>query len=96
MTRRHGQKLPRPVALDAVRRANRGELEKEALAQLLTGWIYVPRYRRIATEPQVFFEPDSLDAVDVAYFDCGLLTDAQYSHILRTARIRSDTEEGGE
>lgn len=84
------------VALDVVRLANRGELGREDLVSILASWTYVPRCRRIASAHQVLLEPNSLDAVDVAYFDCGLLTDDQYSRILRGARVRRESPEGGE
>lgn len=84
------------AALDAVRLANRGELNQDELVTILSEWTFVPRCRRIAAAPQTFVEPDSLDAVDIAYFDCGLLTDDQYSRILRDARMRHATEEGGD
>ena len=84
------------AALDAVRLANRGELDRDDLVAILSTWTYDPRCRRIVSVPQTFLEPNSLDAVDVAYFDCGLLTDDQYSRILRDARVRPDTTEGGE
>ncbi|MEV4669157.1 hypothetical protein [Microbacterium sp. LWO12-1.2] len=84
------------VALDAVRLANRGELGREELVTILSTWTYIPRYRQIASANQIFLEPDSLDAVDVAYFDCGLLTDDQYSRILRGARVRREPTEGGD
>lgn len=98
MTRpHHAPRTPRGgAALDAVRLANRGELARDELVAILSGWTFTRRYRRIATSPQSFIEPDSLDAVDVAYFDCGLLTDDQYSRILRMARMRDEPEEGGE
>lgn len=86
------------VALDAVRLANRGELGRDELVSILSTWTYLPRCRRIASArtSQVLLEPNSLDAVDVAYFDCGLLTDDQYSRILRGARVRHDPAEGGD
>ncbi len=84
------------AALDAVRLANRGELTQDELVAILSGWTFTRRYRRIATSPQSFIEPDSLDAVDIAYFDCGLLTDDQYSRILRIARVRDEPKKGGE
>lgn len=84
------------AALDAVRLANRGELRRDELVMILANWTFAPRCRRIATVPQTFIEPNSLDAVDVAYFDCGLLTDDQYSRILRGARIRHEPEKGGD
>lgn len=86
------------VALDVVRLANRGELGRDELVSILSSWTYIPRCRRIAVArtSQILLEPNSLDAVDVAYFDCGLLTDDQYSRILRGARVRHETAEGGE
>lgn len=77
------------TALDLVRRTIAGDLTPQELTTRLRRWVYAPRRRVYATTPQEFFTPDSLDAVDAAYFTHGLLTDDAYSEITESATIRT-------
>lgn len=77
------------TALDVVLHALAGELTPEELVAQLRGWVYVPRRRVYATLPQEFFTPDSLDAVDAAYFTYGLLDDNDYAEIIESATIQT-------
>ncbi|MDL9978652.1 hypothetical protein [Microbacterium candidum] len=47
------------------------------------------------TVPQEFLTPDSLDAVDVAYFDCGLLGDDEYAEIMESAVVQDPSLSSG-
>lgn len=79
------------TALDLVRRTVAGDLTPRELTARLRRWVYAPRRRVYATTPQEFFTPNSLDAVDAAYFTHGLLTDDAYSEITESATIRPST-----
>lgn len=84
-----GISTPHGTALDVVLRTLVGELTPEELLAQLRGWVYVPRRRVYATLPQEFFTPDSLDAVDAAYFTYGLLRDDDYAEIIESASVRT-------
>lgn len=77
-----------PDALDLVRAAAAGAIPPPVLAARLRDWVFVPRRREYVDDPREFFTPNSLDAVDLAYFDFGLLTDDEYTAIIRTAVVR--------
>jgi len=77
------------TALDLVLHTLAGELTPEELTSRLRQWVYLPRRRVYATLPQEFLTPDSLDAVDVAYFTYGLLTDDDYVEIIESAAVRT-------
>ncbi|WP_125131166.1 hypothetical protein [Microbacterium sp. 10M-3C3] len=69
------------TAMDVVSLAAEGRVAHDALVDLLARWPYGPRVRRFAP-PRVLSSPDSLDAVDAAFFDARLLTESEYDAIL--------------
>lgn len=75
------------TAMGLVDLAVDGRLTHDALVDLLARWPYGPRVRRLSP-PRIFTAPDSLDAVDAAYFDAHLLSDDEYDAILSAALDR--------
>lgn len=69
------------TAMDLVYLATDNRLPHDALVDLLTRWPYGPRIRRFAP-PRILSAPDSLDAVDAAYFEARLLSEDEYDAIL--------------
>ncbi len=67
--------------MDLVDLAADDRLPHDALVDLLARWPYGPRVRRFAP-PRIFCAPDSLDAVDAAYFNVRLLSEDEYDAIL--------------
>lgn len=75
------------TALELVLAAAQGSISRTQLVALLCARSYAPReYTFPISERR--WAADSLDAVDIAYFDRQFLTDDEYLHIVRTAVIR--------
>lgn len=78
-----GDRAEEMSAMDVVQMAAVGRIARPDFIDILSRWPFTPRTRELATRS--LRAPDSLDAVDAAYFDEGLLTDDEYHAVLTAA-----------
>jgi len=71
--------------MDVVHAAAAGTLSHRELVELLSAWEYVPRERIFGAGRLGHVTEDSLDAVDEAYFQEGLLAREEYIEIVAGA-----------
>lgn len=73
------------TAMDVVRRAQRGQIDHDALVSLLAGWDYAPQHASQDAADDWEFEDNSFDAVEYAYTALDLLSDQEYEQIVAAA-----------
>lgn len=70
------------TAMELVRRAARGEVSHEELIEKLKTWDYDPPFRTDGLSTDWGQNDNSVDAIDIAFYGHGLLSEEEYFEIL--------------
>jgi hypothetical protein len=80
------------TAMDIVRRAERGEIDRDELVRVLKAWRYEPQYTTTGLDDDWRIVDNSFDAVEFAYMSLGLITDDDYAAIVEAAPTSADRQ----